>query len=107
MRPQGEIRQALVRVFQEHGALTRREAAGLALVGQSAAHSTVRNMIDSGQLRKVGQQKAANSGNWEGLYELVPVEEAGSAGLPQPSNMAMEDLVRVTCGWVDVNGGAR
>jgi hypothetical protein len=81
MRPRGEIREAMadafLRLVLERGlvvdgvavdGVTSREAATAARVGFDLARRTTENMLQAGELVRVGRVKPAGSQHWSGLY---------------------------------------
>jgi len=74
MRPQGEIRQALLTAAEQlqaqQGCFSWHDLAERAQVGYLAARRTVENMARAGALEGVGQEKRAHSRRWVALYAL-------------------------------------
>jgi hypothetical protein len=81
MRPRGEIRDAMasafLRLVTERGlvvdgvavdGVTCREASAVAQVGFALGRRTVENMLQAGELVRVGRVKPAGSQHWSGLY---------------------------------------
>lgn len=88
VRPPGEVRTALreafVRVSQEHGPAGWRDVLPLlrplGIDARSCAdvrlvRKTVERMVSSGELRAVGSAKDAGQRVWRSLYEPAPVAE--------------------------------
>lgn len=89
MRPRGEIRAAIAQAFEhlvhERGlvvdgeavdGVTWRDAAAHAQVGFDAARRAVENMVQAGELVKLGRHKPAGCQHWSGLYVPAPLAPA-------------------------------
>lgn len=105
MRPTGtygEVLDALVRVYEDHGPMTKRQAAAAANISVNAARDSINNDLRFRHrplFQEVGKSKPARGTRWESIYELAPQAEEG------------DDECRHGHGWVDlgrvVGGWAR
>lgn len=97
-RPRGEVREALAlameRLYVERGAVSVREVAHAAQVGEAAARVTINDMIGSGEVLVVGSAHLAGQ-RWHRLLELA---SAQLEEMPQPWGGA-EALAEVVKGW--------
>lgn len=96
-RPRGEIREALfsaaLSLRDECGHFTWVDLAEKAQVGYGAARSTVKNMVNAGELMRVGVQKPAGSRVWVQTFEVAPDRT--------PASQAEADLSAVVRTWAE------
>lgn len=96
MRPQGELRQALLLAAQQlaggRDGVTWRDLAEHAQVGYQAARTTVDNMARAGALQCVGMEKRAHSTRWMRLY--APPPDAAGTWATQTTGVALAGVLR-------------
>lgn len=90
-RPAGEVRQAVVRTFAEHGALPLCDLAAASNVGSAACSYVVKNMMRAEQLEVVGHVKREHSKKWVALYSLA---EVAPADVVDPGIVLLDDMLR-------------
>lgn len=95
MRPQGDVRAAVLAAIAERGPLPMREVAHAAQVSYADAKRTLSRCVQARQLVVAGRVKAAHSTNWVQLYDVAP---------PQPEieprhGHGWVALDRVVAGW--------
>ena len=90
MRPQGEVRSAIVAAIRGRGPMALRDAAHGAQVGYGVAKVALSRCVAAGQLVVAGQERREHSKNWVRLYDVPE---------PAPAEVPTE---RHGCGWVDL-----
>ena len=100
MRPQGQVRAALLLAAQqllaERDGATWRDLADRAQVGYQAARSTADNMARAGDLQAVGFEKRAHSVRWMTLYAPRQATQPGGSWATQTTGGALADVMH---GW--------
>ena len=105
MRPAGEIRAALRAAFAERGHATWAEVlpacpvhAGSRAEG-ALVRRTVENMVQSGELVRVGSDKTAGSRVWRAVYSLAGADDPPGPWCGSGESLAL--LQDVVTGWLD------
>jgi hypothetical protein len=95
MRPQGEIRLAVLAAIRERGPLPLREVAAAAQVSYADAKRTVSRCVQAQQLVVAGREKPANSRAWKQIYDIAPPP----APIEPRHGHGWVDLGRAVAGW--------
>lgn len=95
MRPQGEVRSAVLAVIRERGPLPMRDVAHAAQVSYQDAKNTLKRCVQAQQLVVAGRERREHSTSWVQLYDIAPpateIEPRHGHGWVQ--------LGRIIAGW--------
>jgi predicted ArsR family transcriptional regulator len=73
-RPSGEIRDAVVNIITQHGAMCLRDLLDHVQTTPRAMSSALRNMIRDGVIEVAGHERRAHAKRWVAIYDLVGAE---------------------------------